>query len=84
MRTKKSCDSCLMPFNKDLGKRESDIYCSFCFKNGEFLYKGDSLKEFKQLCYQGMKERNINKYVSKLYCFMIGFAPRWKKHNDRV
>ena len=78
-KAKTSCYSCLMPFNKDPGKRESDIYCSLCFKGEELLYKGDSLKEFKQICYEGMCKRGINKYLAKFYCFMIGFAPRWQK-----
>lgn len=28
------CESCLMPFSQDPGPRESDRYCSYCFKNG--------------------------------------------------
>ena len=68
-----------MPFRKDPGKRESDIYCSFCFKNGGFLYKGESLKEFKRYCYQGMRERGINRFLAGFYTFLIGFAPRWNK-----
>jgi len=79
MSAKTSCHSCLMPFNKDPGNRESDIYCSLCFKNGELLYKGGDLTEFKKLCYHKMRERGINKYPAKLYTFMIGFAPRWRK-----
>ena len=79
MKTKNNCDSCLMPFNKDPGKRELDIYCSLCFKNGELLYKGNDVEEFKKICYQGMLDRGINKYLAKLYAFIIGFAPRWRK-----
>lgn len=80
MKAKKSCDSCLMPFNKDPGNRESDIYCSLCFQNEELLYKGNDVKEFKNICYQGMLDRGINKYLAKFYAFLIGFAPRWKKN----
>ena len=79
MSFKKSCQSCLMPFNKDPGSRESDMYCSICFKNGELLYKGTNLKEFKHLCYQGMVERGFNKLLASFYTFLIGFAPRWRK-----
>ncbi len=78
MKTK-SCNSCLMPFTKDPGKRESDIYCSLCFKNGELLYTGNSIKEFKKICYQGMREKGINKFMAKICTFSIGFAPRWRK-----
>ena len=78
MKTK-SCNSCLMPFNKDPGKKESDIYCSLCFKNGELLYKGDDLKEFKKICYQSMRNRGFSQFPAKIYTFFIGFAPRWRK-----
>ena len=74
-----SCHSCLMPFIKDPGKKESDIYCSLCFKNGELIYKGADLKEFKKICYEGMRKRGINKILAGFYAFLIGFAPRWKK-----
>ena len=78
MKPKTSCYSCLMPFSKDPGKKESDIYCSLCFQNGELLYKGDSLKEFQKICFEGMVNRGTNKYMAKIYTFMVGFAPRWK------
>ena len=68
-----------MPFKQDTGKRESDLYCSYCFKNGEFVYKGADLKEFKKYCYEAMLKRGINKYLAKFYTFLIGFAPYWKK-----
>ena len=68
-----------MPFNMDPGKRESDIYCSLCFKSEELLYTGNDIKEFKKICYQGMRKRGINKFMAKIYTFLIGFAPRWRK-----
>ena len=79
MSLQSSCHSCLMPFNKDPGKRESDIYCSLCFKDGELLYKGNDLKAFKQVCRRGMAERGINPLLASFYTFLIGFAPRWRK-----
>ena len=82
MKPAKSCHSCLMPFNKDPGQKESDIYCSLCFKGGELIYKGDNVQEFKKICYKGMLERGINKYLAIFYTFLIGFAPRWKQANE--
>ena len=79
MTIKQSCHSCLMPFKKDPGNRESGIYCSLCFKNGELIYKGDDLKEFKNICCKSMRERGINKFSAAVYSFLIGFAPRWNK-----
>ena len=67
-----------MPFNKDSGERESDLYCSYCFKDGKFVYQGDDLSEFKKYCYEAMVEKGTNKYLAKFYTFMISFAPYWK------
>jgi len=77
--TNKICESCMMPFNKDPGVRESDRYCSLCFKNGKLRYEGDSLKEFQKVAYQSMRDRGTNIFLAKFYTFMIRFAPRWKK-----
>ena len=75
----KSCESCLMPFSKDPGKRESDKYCSYCFKNGRLCYEGSDVKEFKRVCYENMLKMGIGKIKAKFFTWMIGFAPRWKK-----
>lgn len=75
---KNQCESCLLPFEKDPGARESDKYCSYCFKDGKLCYEGD-LKGFKEVCFKGMREKGINWPMAKLYTFLIGFAPRWRK-----
>lgn len=77
---KNSCESCLMPFDKDPGVRESDKYCSLCFKNGTLCYEGD-LKEFQKICYNAMVSSGMNKLKAKLFAYMIRFAPRWKQSN---
>ena len=74
-----SCERCLMPFTKDTGNRESEKYCSYCFKGGEFIYKGSDINEFKRYCYKAMLNKGINKYLAKFYTFMISFAPYWRK-----
>lgn len=78
---KNSCARCLMPFSKDKGKRESKSYCSYCFKEGELVYKGTDLKEFQRYCYEAMVNRGINKYLARFYTFLIRFAPDWRKKN---
>ena len=75
---KNQCHSCLMPFKRDLEKRESDIYCSYCFKDGALVYKGNDLKEFQKMCYHGMRCGGVNILLAKLFTFTIRFAPRWK------
>jgi len=68
-----------MPLEKDLGQRESDTYCSLCFKNGKLCYEGNNLKEFQKAAYTGMIARGMNPLLAKIYTFLIQFAPRWKK-----
>ena len=67
-----------MPFSKDPGQRESEKYCSFCFKNGKLCYEGNDLKEFQKASYEAMVKKGMNKYLARFYTFLIRFAPRWK------
>ena len=69
----------MMPFAKDPGARESEKYCSYCFKNGKLCYEGNDLKEFQKVCYEEMVKHGINKFKAKFFTFLIKFAPRWKK-----
>lgn len=80
METKKPihCESCLMPFSKDTGVRESDRYCSLCYKNGKLCYEGSDLKEFQKICYANMR-KTMNPLKASFFTWMIRFAPRWKK-----
>ncbi len=74
-----TCESCMMPFVKDPGKRESDKYCSYCFKNGKLCYEGYDLKEFQKVCYANMRANGTPFILAKFYTWTIRFAPRWKK-----
>jgi len=67
-----------MPFDKDPGKRESDKYCSYCFKDGKLTYEGN-LKEFIKICYKGMRQNGMNPVLAWVFSHMVRFAPRWKK-----
>lgn len=75
-----ACQSCLMPFSKDPGVRESDIYCSLCYKGGKLCYEGTDLKEFQKVCYESMRKNGTPYLLAKFYTYMIRFAPRWKKN----
>ena len=77
--SQKSCGSCLMPFSKDTGVRESEKYCSHCFKNGALCYEGNNVQEFQKRAYESMLEGGTNTYLAKFYTWMIQFAPRWRK-----
>ena len=69
-----------MPFGQDpLGaNRESEEYCSLCFKEGKLHFAGN-LKEFRSMCYKEMvNTHHIPVWKAKFFIFLIGFAPRWK------
>lgn len=74
-----SCESCMMPLDKDTGVRESDNYCSKCFKNGKLVYEGNDFKEFQRMTYQKMREGGMNPLKARIFAWSIRFAPRWKK-----
>jgi hypothetical protein len=67
-----------MPFSEDTGTRESDKYCSLCYKNGKFCYEGD-IQGFIDVCYKGMRARGMNPIVAWIFSQSVRFAPRWKK-----
>lgn len=73
------CESCSMPFSKDPGTRESEKYCSYCYKDGKLTYEGNDVNEFKRRSYEAMVAKGMNRFKAKLFTWMIGFAPRWKK-----
>lgn len=75
----KNCESCLMPFDKDTGVRESERYCSLCYKDGKLCYEGNDLKEFQRECYTQIRKHGTHLLAAKFFTFMIRFAPRWKK-----
>lgn len=66
-----------MPFAKDPGTRESNQYCSLCFKDGQLCYQGD-LADFQKICYKAMVDSGMHPLLSKFYAWCIRFAPRWK------
>ena len=76
--TQKNCESCMMPFSKDPGVRESEKYCSYCFKDGKLCYEGNDLKVFQKASYDAMVGKGMNKCKAKFFTFLIRFAPRWK------
>lgn len=70
-----------MPFTQDPNAktREHVDYCSYCYVDGNFSYKGDDVKEFKQIIKKEMVKNGVNPVMARVFSFMAGFAPRWKK-----
>lgn len=78
---KGNCASCLMPLAKDPAgvNREHELYCSYCYKNGQFCYAGSDLKGFRKAMIDAITARGESKLKAYLFAFMAGFAPRWRK-----
>ncbi len=69
----------MMPLAQDPGPRQSDRYCSYCYKDGKLCYEGNDVKEFQRRAYKGMREHGMHPVKARLFTFFIRFAPRWRK-----
>jgi hypothetical protein len=85
MKTYKNCQSCGMPISKDpelgatnLDGTKSNLYCSYCYQNGEFTFKG-TMKEMQAFCKEKMREEGFSKFIAWLYTRGIPRLQRWKK-----
>jgi len=67
-----------MPFSQDPGVRESDKYCSYCYKDGKLCYEGNDLREFQKRSYESMVSKGMNPLKARFFTYLIRFAPRWK------
>ena len=83
--TNKSCESCGMPLKRDekgggtnADGSKSAKYCSYCYENGEFKYKGTSVNDFQEYCKQKMIEGGHSKFTSWLFTRGMKRLPRWK------
>ena len=78
---KNVCHMCMMPLSMSQTPPEKEHYCSFCFKDGEFVYKGNDVKEFQRITYEALREKKTGFLTAKLFTWMIGHAPHWKKQS---
>lgn len=80
----KNCQSCGIPMQKDPQKGGSNAdgsksrkYCSYCYTNGDFTFKG-SVKEFQAFCCTKMVEGGHSKPVAWLFTRGMKRLERWK------
>ncbi len=81
----KTCQSCGMPLKRDekgggtnADGSKSDLYCSFCYQNGEFLYKGNDVLAFQDYCKEKMIEGGHSRFASWLFTRGMKRLGRWK------
>ena len=88
MNTDKFCQSCGFPLKKDKNgggtKKDgslSNIYCSMCFQNGEFLTPKeiDNPQKMQEFCIIEMKKSGINGILAWLATRTIPKLERWEK-----
>jgi len=65
----KNCQSCGMPLKRDekgggtnADKSISKKYCSYCYENGEFIYKDKNVLEFQEYCKHKMMEGGHSRF----------------------
>lgn len=80
----KFCQSCGMPLSNDpkgggtnTDGSKSEKYCSYCYENGDFLYKGHQ-KDFQEFCRVKMKESGHSGFTAWLFTRGLSRLERWK------
>ena len=80
------CQSCGMPLSKDpkgggseLDGVRSVVYCSLCYENGEFYYKGDDVKEFQLIVVEEMCKKGWFRPLAWLLTRGIPKLSRWRR-----
>ena len=88
---KKICQSCGMPLKQDPQKgatnadgSKSELYCSYCYEDGQFLCKAETVYEFQSLCKEKMLADGMNRifvwfFSSKLFAGRLKKLARWSK-----
>ncbi len=81
----KFCQSCGLPMNKDPenGGANADgsinaEYCSYCYKDGEFVGDFKTAKEMQDFCIKKMNEDGMPKFVAWIFTRGIPRLNRWK------
>ena len=86
MGKRQHCQSCDMPMHLDAegggtekdGSRSSK-YCSLCYANGEFHYKGTDVREYQKMIVDIMVENGWWRPMAWLMTRRIPKLERWAK-----
>ena len=76
-----------MPLTKDpekggteKGGEKSIMYCSYCYKDGEFTQPDFSVYEMKKFCKEKMKEMGFPGFLAGFFTMGIPKLERWKNN----
>jgi hypothetical protein len=85
MSKNKNCQSCGMPLSKDekgggaeKNGQKSDMYCSHCYENGEFVLPNLTVDEMKQRVHDKIAEFGLPKFMAGFFTRNIHKLERWK------
>ena len=73
------CHMCMMPMVMGPTPPEKPHYCSYCFRDGELVYKGTDVKEFQTLTYRALREKGTSFLTARFFTWLIKRAPHWKQ-----
>ncbi|PUB11640.1 zinc ribbon domain-containing protein [Paenisporosarcina sp. OV554] len=85
MKPYKNCQSCGMPFSKDVegggtekNGNKSVVYCSHCYQNGTFTSPDMTMNEMKEKVKGKLMEFGIPKVFTGFFTRNINKLERWK------
>lgn len=68
----------MMPLDRDPGPRESEKYCSYCYRDGKFTYPGNDWEGFHKHTLDAMIAGGMNPLKARILASLMRFAPRWR------
>ena len=81
----KSCQSCGMPWDKDpngggnnADGSKSDLYCSYCYKDGAFVKPDWTAADMQAYAVQVLVKKGIPEMLGKILTKEIPNLKRWK------
>lgn len=88
MAKKNVCQSCGMPLEHDPkggGTNKdgsiSDIYCSYCFGDGDFLQPNITFTEMKALVKDKVKDMGVPGFLTGFFTMNLHKLDRWKNRD---
>jgi len=79
---KKHCDMCLVVIEGAVETRNTARYCSFCYQDGQLVYKKDDIHAFRKRYFNKMHAEGSNEFVARFHTLLIGSAPYWKARRE--
>lgn len=85
MESQKFCQSCTFPIDnvEDRGTEKdgskSDLYCKYCYKDGEFTDPGMTLEKMKEIAITEMKKQSLPDNIIQASLHMLPALKRWQE-----